>query len=193
MTDYEESADVDAQINDTETTEVEQQEVEQKEDKRPSSVVKLLKQRNELKKEVETLRATTSETEKLAKKVAEMEEMLASQTLDQEAKQQKTEFFTKNPQAKEYETEIDKLVESKWLSQDEAFKLYAATNKPELLVDEQYRNKSTSTANLTWVTKEVTTDLNNPESIADFKSDKELEDWMNRKEAESRKTSGYTN
>jgi hypothetical protein len=38
------------------------------------------------------------------------------------------------------------------------------------------------------VTKEVTTDPNNPESLADFKSDKELEDWMNRKEAESRKT-----
>lgn len=107
-----ENVDVDAQINDSDTQE-EEVVVEQKEDKRPSSVVKLLKQRNEVKRENEELRAKLSDTEKLAKKVAEMEEMLASQTLDQEAKQQKTEFFTKNPQAKEYETEIDKLVESK--------------------------------------------------------------------------------
>jgi hypothetical protein len=108
-----ETVDVDAQINDSDTQEEEVVVETKPEDKRPSSVVKLLKQRNELKKEVETLRASSSETEKLAKKVAEMEEMIASQTLDQEAKQQKTEFFTKNPQAKEYEAEIDKLVESK--------------------------------------------------------------------------------
>lgn len=100
---------VEAEINEEETT-VDEPVVQ---DKRPSSVVKLLHQRKELKNENEQLKAQLSDTANLAKKVAEMEEMLASQTLDQEAKQQKTEFFTKNPQAKEYETEIDKLVESK--------------------------------------------------------------------------------
>jgi hypothetical protein len=29
--------------------------------------------------------------------------------------------------------------------------------------------------------------------MADFKSDKELEDWMKRKEMESRKSAGYSN
>lgn len=129
----------------TQETQVE----EQKEDKRPSSVVKLLKQRNELKKEVENLRATTSETEKLAKKIAEMEELIARQTLEQEAKEEKIAFFIKNPVAKEFEADIDRMTKDKGLSYDEAFKLYAADNNPALLMDEQYRNKATSTNPLT--------------------------------------------
>lgn len=119
-----------------------------KDDKRPSSVVKLLKQRNELKKENETLKSQMTESEKLAKKVAEMEELLATQTLEQEAKTEKANFFNSVPQAKEFEADITKLKDEKGLDYDTAFKLYAATNKPELLLDEQYRNKATSTTTM---------------------------------------------
>lgn len=145
MNDYDESQVV--ADNDTMDTTVEDEVVEQpKEDKRPSSVVKLLKQRNELKKQNEELSAKVSETQILAKKMAELEEMVAKQALDTEVKQEKNEFFAKNPVAKDYESEIDKLSIEKSLSYDEAFKLYAAINKPELLVDEQYRNKGKSSS-----------------------------------------------
>ena len=66
-----------------------------------------------------------------------MEELIARQTLDQEAKAEKNEFFTKTPAAKAFEAEIDKLSSEKELSYDDAFKLYAATNDPKLLLDEQ--------------------------------------------------------
>ena len=195
MTD-ETTVDVDAQINDTDT-EVEQEEVEQKEetkeDKRPSSVVKLLKQRNELKKQVEELAPLKDELPKMKKQLEEMNEMIARQTLETEAKQEKTEFFNKYPAAKEFDSEISKLSESKNLSYDEAFKLYAADNHPELLVDEQYRNKAKSTAKLTWVTKEQTKDVDHPESVKDFDS---LDDFGKRSDkmgAQSRKAEWYSN
>jgi hypothetical protein len=159
--------------------------VEQKEDKRPSSVVKLLHQRNELKKQVEELSAKVTETDKLAKKMAELEEMVAKQALDSEAKTEKSKFFESNPVAKEYEAEIEKYKE-KGLSYDEAFKLYAAQTNPTLLMDEQFRNKSTSTTNLTGVTKEKDHSTDNPESITDFKSDKEFWEWSEKVAKQSR-------
>lgn len=173
----------------TQETQVE----EQKEDKRPSSVVKLLKQRNELKKEVENLRATTSETEKLAKKIAEMEELIARQTLEQEAKEEKIAFFIKNPVAKEFEADIDRMTKDKGLSYDEAFKLYAADNNPALLMDEQYRNKATSTNPLTWITKDQTKNIENPESIKDFETLEDFGKWSDKMGKDSRKASGYSN
>jgi len=107
------------------------------EDKRPSSVVKLLKQRNELKSRNAELEAKVTETEKLTKQMSELQELVAKQALETEAKQEKTEFFTKNPIAKQFESEIDKLSSEKELSYDDAFKLYAAINNPTLLLDEQ--------------------------------------------------------
>jgi hypothetical protein len=87
--------------------------------------------------------------EKLTKKVSELEEMYAKSVLETESKVQKTEFFTKNPHAKELETDIEAIRAKKDLSYDEAFKLVAADKNPSLLMDEQYRNKATSTTNLT--------------------------------------------
>lgn len=149
-----ETSGVDAQFNEDETTdEVVEQKPEQKEDKRPSSVVKLLQQRNELKRQVEELSSKATVADKLSKEMEELREMVAKQALDNEAKTEKNKFFESNPVAKEYESEIEKYKE-KGLSYDEAFKLYAAQTNPTLLMDEQYRNKSTSTTNLTGVTKE---------------------------------------
>jgi hypothetical protein len=107
-----ENGQVEAQINE-ETTVNETVVEEQKEDKRPSSVVKLLKQRNEVKRENEELKAKLSEQDKTAKRLSELEEMVAKQALDSELKAEKTDFFSKNPSAKEFESEIDKLVDSK--------------------------------------------------------------------------------
>ena len=191
MNDYDESQVV--ADNDTMDTTVEDEVVEQpKEDKRPSSVVKLLKQRNELKKQNEELSAKVSETQILAKKMAELEEMVAKQALDTEAKQEKNEFFAKNPVAKDYEGEIDKLSSEKSLSYDEAFKLYAAINKPELLVDEQYRNKGKSSS-LTWVARESTTNPDVPQSIKDFHTPEAFWERSEKMARNSRKEEWYSN
>lgn len=191
MNDYDESQVV--ADNDTMDTTVEDEVVEQpKEDKRPSSVVKLLKQRNELKKQNEELSAKVSETQILAKKMAELEEMVAKQALDTEVKQEKNEFFAKNPVAKDYESEIDKLSIEKSLSYDEAFKLYAAINKPELLVDEQYRNKGKSSS-LTWVARESTTNPDAPQSIKDFDTPEAFWERSENMARNSRKEEWYSN
>lgn len=186
-----ELANLEAEVEDTDNDVEEQKPVE---DKRPSSVVKLLKQRNELKKENEELKAKLPDTENLTKKMAELEEMVARQALETESKQQKQEFFSKNPMAKEFESQIDELVASKWLTQDEAFKLYAAENNPSLLLDEQYRNKATSTSSLTWVPKDQTIDKSNltAEDAKDMSPEEFLQwsDWMAKK---SRIESWYTN
>lgn len=188
-----ETSGVDAQFNEDETTdEVVEQKPEQKEDKRPSSVVKLLQQRNELKRQVEELSSKATVADKLSKEMEELREMVAKQALDNEAKTEKNKFFESNPVAKEYESEIEKYKE-KGLSYDEAFKLYAAQTNPTLLMDEQYRNKSTSTTNLTGVTKEKSWPVENPESISDFKSDKEFWEWSEKVAKQSRSLQGYSN
>jgi hypothetical protein len=172
---------------------VEEEVVEQKEDKRPSSVVKLLKQRNEERAARKELEAKLSNSSALEKKVAELEEQFARQTLEQESKVEKSEFFGNNPQAKEYEAEIEKLRETKDLTYDEAFKLYAANTNPALLMDEQFRNKATATNPLTGVVNEAKVDIDNPESMNDFKTPEEFYEWSERMARNSRKESGYTN
>ena len=65
-------------------------------------------------------------------------------------------------------------------------------NKPELLVDEQFRNKGKS-ASLTGVTKEQTHNSDNPQSMADFKTPEEFREWSEKMGSNSRREEGYSN
>ena len=114
------------------------------------SVVKLLAQKNAYKAEAAALRAEVDELKPLAGKVAEIEQMLAKQAVDQETKQAKDSYYSSNPNAKELESHIETFVE-KWLTYDEAFKLAAAENKPELLLEAATLNKNSGWSKMTWV------------------------------------------
>ena len=131
------------------------------------SVMKLLKQRNEARAEVEALKAKVQNTAELESRLKELEEGIAAQELEKEAQKEKDEFYSKTPNAKWHEEWIEKIRAEKDLSYSEAFQLYAAQNDPTLLLDEQYRNKSQSWATLTGVPK-TTTKVKEPESISDF-------------------------
>ena len=65
-----------------------------------SSVVKLLKQRNEARAEVEELKAKIKDNAELEARVKELEESIASQELAKEAQKEKDAFFQQFPQAK---------------------------------------------------------------------------------------------
>ena len=131
------------------------------------SVMKLLKQRNEARAEVEALKAKVQNTAELESRLKELEEWIAAQELEKEAQKEKDEFYSKTPNAKWHEEWIEKIRAEKDLSYSEAFQLYAAQNDPTLLLDEQYRNKTQSWATLTWVAK-TTTDVKEPKSVSDF-------------------------
>lgn len=118
-----------------------------------SSVMKLLKQRNEARAELEQLKAQAVNAAELEARIKELEEGIASQELEREAQKEKEAFYEKYPSAKWHEEGIEALRQSKDLSYSEAFQLYAAQNDPTLLLDEQYRNKSVSGATLTGVAK----------------------------------------
>lgn len=160
-----------------ETEEVEQttEEVEQPKEQpkadtttdKQSSVMKLLKQRNEARAEVERLQAQAKDTADLEARIKELEEGIASQELEREAAKEKADFYEKYPNAKWHEEGIEKIRTEKDLSYSEAFQLYAAQNDPTLLLDEQYRNKSVSWATLTGVAKPTTT-VKTPTSMSDF-------------------------
>ena len=135
--------------------------------KKQDSVMKLLKQRNEARAEVESLKAQVKNTAELESRLKELEEGIAAQELEKEAQKEKADFYEKYPSAKWHEEGIEKIRTEKDLSYSEAFQLYAAQNDPTLLLDEQYRNKSQSWATLTGVAK-PNTDVKTPSSIADF-------------------------
>lgn len=116
-----------------------------------SSVMKLLKQRNEARAELEQLKAQAVNAAELEARIKELEEGIASQELEREAQKEREAFYEKYPSAKWHEEGIEALRQSKDLSYSEAFQLYAAQNDPTLLLDEQYRRKSQSGATLTWV------------------------------------------
>lgn len=116
-----------------------------------SSVMKLLKQRNEARAELEQLKAQAVNAAELEARIKELEEGIAEQELEREAQKEKEAFYEKYPSAKWHEEGIEALRQSKDLSYSEAFQLYAAQNDPTLLLDEQYRRKSQSGATLTWV------------------------------------------
>lgn len=157
-----------------------------------SSVMKLLKQRNEARAEVEKLKAQAKSTAELEARLKELEEGIAAQELEKEAQKEKADFYEKYPSAKWHEEGIEKIRAEKDLSYSEAFQLYAAQNDPTLLMDEQYRNKSQSWATLTWVPK-TETKVKEPKAISDFNemSDDDFlawSDWMAKTE---RAAAGY--
>jgi len=96
--------------DDTTELQVEEEVVEQqKETKKSDSVVKLLADRNKEKNARKAAEEKLAQLEPLAQKVAEMEEMIAKQTLDQEAKVEKTEFYANNPLAKQLEAQTEEI------------------------------------------------------------------------------------
>lgn len=101
----------DEKVEETEETEqVEQttEEVEQPKEQpkadtttdKQSSVMKLLKQRNEARAEVEKLKAQAKDTADLEARIKELEEGIASQELEREAAKEKADFYEKYPNAK---------------------------------------------------------------------------------------------
>ena len=175
--------------------EVEQPKEEPKADtttEKQSSVMKLLKQRNEARAEVEKLKAQAKSTAELEARLKELEEGIAAQELEKEAQKEKADFYEKYPSAKWHEEGIEKIRTEKDLSYSEAFQLYAAQNDPTLLMDEQYRNKSQSWATLTWVPK-TETKVKEPKAISDFNEMDDDDflawsDWMAKTE---RAAAGY--
>ena len=157
-----------------------------------SSVVKLLKQRNEARAEVEELKAKIKDNAELEARVKELEESIASQELAKEAQKEKDAFLEKYPMAKWHDEGIEKIMTEKDLSYSEAFQLYAAQNDPTLLLDEQYRNKSQSWASLTGVAK-VDTSVKTPKEISDFNemSDDDFLAWSDAQAKNERLSSWY--
>ena len=154
--------------------------------KKQDSVMKLLKQRNEARAEVESLKAQVKNTAELESRLKELEEGIAAQELEKEAQKEKADFYEKYPSAKWHEEGIEKIRTEKDLSYSEAFQLYAAQNDPTLLLDEQYRNKRQSWATLTGVAK-PSTEVRTPTNMSDFDnmSDDDFlawSDWMAKKE-----------
>ena len=151
-----------------------------------SSVMKLLKQRNEARAELENVKSQLKNTAELESRIKELEEGIAAQELEKEAQKEKETFYSQYPNAKWHEEGIEKLRAEKDLSYSEAFQLYAAQNDPTLLLDEQYRNKSQSGATLTWVAKPQEK-VTSPKSTEDFNSMSDDDflawsDWMAKTE-----------
>lgn len=151
-----------------------------------SSVMKLLKQRNEARAEVDALKAQLKDASELESRIKELEEGIAAQELEKEAQKEKETFYAQYPNAKWHEEGIEKIMSEKDLSYSEAFQLYAAQNDPTLLLDEQYRNKSQSWATLTGVAKPQEV-IKTPKSQEDFNSMSDDDflawsDWMARTE-----------
>lgn len=154
-----------------------------------SSVMKLLKQRNEARAEVENLKAQLKDSADLESRLKELEEGIAAQELEKEAQKERDDFYSKTPNAKWHEEGIEKIRAEKDLSYSEAFQLYAAQNDPTLLLDEQYRNKSQSQTALTWVAK-METKVREPKAISDFNEMDDDDflawsDWMAKTERAS--------
>ena len=157
--------------------------------KKTDSVMKLLKQRNEARAEVETLKAQLKDSADLESRLKELEEGIAAQELEKEAQKERDDFYSKTPNAKWHEEGIEKIRAEKDLSYSEAFQLYAAQNDPTLLLDEQYRNKSQSQTALTWVAK-METKVREPKAISDFNEMDDDDflawsDWMAKTERAS--------
>ena len=151
VTDAQETAEQPAEEVKEETPVVEEKPQADTTTNKQSSVMKLLKQRNEARAELEQLKAQAVNAAELEARIKELEEGIASQELEREAQKEREAFYEKYPSAKWHEEGIEALRQSKDLSYSEAFQLYAAQNDPTLLLDEQYRRKSQSGATLTWV------------------------------------------
>ena len=121
------------------------------EPKQAGSAVKLLKQRNEARaklQEMEKTHVPMDEVVKMKEQMSKLEEMIVGKTLQDETAKEKSKFFETQPKAKEFETDIDKLMSEKDLTAEQAFRLVAAEKNPNLLLDEQQLNKQSSNAGL---------------------------------------------
>jgi hypothetical protein len=65
-----------------------------------SSVMKLLKQRNEARAEVDALKAQLKDASELESRIKELEEGIAAQELAKEAQKEKEAFYAQYPNAK---------------------------------------------------------------------------------------------
>jgi hypothetical protein len=65
-----------------------------------SSVMKLLKQRNEARAELEQMKAQAKNAADLEARIKELEEGIAAQELEKEAQKEKADFYEKYPSAK---------------------------------------------------------------------------------------------
>lgn len=65
-----------------------------------SSVMKLLKQRNEARAEVDALKAQLKDASELESRIKELEEGIAAQELEKEAQKEKEAFYAQYPNAK---------------------------------------------------------------------------------------------
>jgi chromosome segregation ATPase len=65
-----------------------------------SSVMKLLKQRNEARAEVDALKAQLKDASDLENRIKELEEGIAAQELEKEAQKEKEAFYAQYPNAK---------------------------------------------------------------------------------------------
>ena len=157
-----------------------------------SSVMKILKQRNEARARVEELEAQAKSAADLEARIKELEEGIASQELEKEAQKERADFYEKYPSAKWHEEGIEKIRTEKDLSYSEAFQLYAAQNDPTLLLDEQYRRKSQSGATLTGVAKPQEK-IKAPSSKEDFDamSDDDFLAWSDGMAKTERAAAGY--
>ena len=157
-----------------------------------SSVMKLLKQRNEARAELEQVKAPVKNAADLEARIKELEEGIAAQELQKEAEKEKADFYEKYPSAEWHEEGIEKIRAEKDLSYSEAFQLYAAQNDPTLLLDEQYRHKSQSGATLTGVAKPQEA-IKTPKSQEDFNSmsDDDFLAWSDGMARTERAAAGY--
>lgn len=172
------NADIDSKLNDGD--EGNDGNVPQEPQKQAGSAVKLLKQRNEARNELEEMKKThvpAEEITKMNEKIAKLEEMLVGKQLQDEFKQEKSKFFETQPKAKEFEQDIDRLVTEKDLTVEEAFRLVAAEKDPTLLMDEQTLNKMDSNWSLWWVprdnTKKNLSEMS-PDEVKDMSDDEFL-------------------
>ena len=157
-----------------------------------SSVMKLLKQRNEARAEIEELKAKIQNTAELESRLKELEEGIAAQELEKEAAKERADFLEKYPSAKWHEEGIEKIRAEKDLSYSEAFQLYAAQNDPMLLMDEQFRHKTQSGATLTGVAK-PSEQVRQPQTQEDFSkmSDDDFLAWSDGMAKTERAAAGY--
>lgn len=65
-----------------------------------SSVIKLLKQRNEARAELENVKSQLKNTAELESRIKELEEGIAAQELEKEAQKEKETFYSQYPNAK---------------------------------------------------------------------------------------------
>lgn len=91
------------------TEEVKEEKVEEQPKEEPkadtttekqSSVMKLLKQRNEARARIQELEAQAEDTAELKARLKELEEGIAAQELEKEAQKEKADFYEKYPSAK---------------------------------------------------------------------------------------------